>query len=70
MRLRLGDGSPLLTKKLKFNMLPEDFLCNDVLLESIDNTIHTIERSILPSGDVQIAYDAFQNLIHKEMNSK
>jgi len=58
------DIDPLIAKKYKFAHLTDDFLCNNAISDQINKTIDTIEHSIHVSGDVQVAYDAFENLLH------
>ena len=59
-----------INRKHKLNAIPENFLSNTELLDSLQNTINCIENALNVNNNVQTAYDEFSVLVKDEMDNK
>jgi hypothetical protein len=59
-----------INSKHKLNAIPENFLSDTELLDSLQDTINRIENTLNVNNNVQTAYDEFCVLVKDEMDNK
>jgi hypothetical protein len=59
-----------INRKHKLNAIPENFLSDTELLDSLQDTINRIENTLNVNNNVQTAYDEFCVLVKDEMDNK